>query len=84
MDRGWQKRATVYMPVANVFSMCFVLRKPRARSSRHGAAETNSTRNPEVADSIPGLAQRVKDLVFHELWCRSQMRLGSGIAVAMV
>ena len=29
----------------------------------HGAAETNSTRNHEVVDSIPGLAQQVKDLV---------------------
>ena len=31
-------------------------------SSRHGAAETNPTRNHEVAGSIPGLAHRVKDL----------------------
>ena len=32
------------------------------RSSRRGAAETNPTRNLEVAGSIPGLAQWVKDL----------------------
>ena len=31
-------------------------------NSHHGAAETNLTRNHEVAGSIPGLAQRVKDL----------------------
>ena len=32
------------------------------RSSRHGAAETNPTRNHEVACLIPALAQWVKDL----------------------
>ena len=32
-------------------------------SSRHGTAETNPTRNRGVAGSIPGLTQRVKDLV---------------------
>ena len=31
------------------------------RSSRHGVAETNPTKNHEVAGSIPGLAQGVKD-----------------------
>ena len=32
------------------------------RSSHCGAAEMNLTRKHEVASSIPGLAQRVKDL----------------------
>ena len=31
---------------------------------------TNPTRNDEVAGSIPGLAQWVKDLVLLWLWCR--------------
>ena len=34
-----------------------------SRSSHHGAVETNTTRNHEVAGYIPGLAQWVKDLV---------------------
>ena len=29
--------------------------------------------------SIPGLAQWVGDLCCHELWCRSQMQLGSAL-----
>ena len=39
---------------------------------------TNLTRNHEVEGLIPGLAQWVKDPV-----CRSKMRLGSCIAVAL-
>ena len=31
---------------------------------------TNPTRNHEVADSIPGLAQEVKDPALLWLWCR--------------
>ena len=40
------------------------------------------TRNYEVADSIPDLAQ-LKMQHCCELWCRSQMWLGSGVAVAL-
>ena len=35
--------------------------KTEFRSSYHGAAEMNPTRNHEVAGSIPSLAQWVKD-----------------------
>ena len=53
-------------------------------SSCHGAAETNPTRNPEVAGLIPGLAQWVKDPgVAMSCGGRSQTGLGSGIAVAV-
>ena len=43
----------------------------------------NPTRNPEVSGSIPGLAQWVKVRPCPELWCRSQTRLGSGVAMAL-
>ena len=36
--------------------------KPLIGSSCRGAAETNPIRNHEVGDSIPSLAQQVKDL----------------------
>ena len=44
---------------------------------------TNPTRNHEGTGLIPGLAQWAKDL-HHELWCRSQTWLGSGVAVAVI
>ena len=40
---------------------------------------TTPNRNHEVAVSIPGLAQRCR-----ELWCSSQTPLGSHVAVALV
>ena len=43
---------------------------------------TNPTSLHEDMDLIPGLVQWVK-IHCHELWCRSQMRLRSGIAVAV-
>ena len=42
---------------------------------------TNLTRNYEVVGSIPGLAQGIKDLLL--LWCGSQRRLGTCVAVAL-
>ena len=44
-----------------------------------GAAEMNPPSNHEIVGLIPGLAQRVKDLV---LPCRLQTWLGTPVAVA--
>ena len=47
---------------------------------------TNLTRNHEVAGSTGcGLTAHsgLKIPHCHELWCRSQMQLGSGVAVAL-
>ena len=53
--------------------------KEERNSSHHSAAETNPTRNHEVAGSLSGLRiQRCP-----ELWCRLQTRLRSGIAVSV-
>ena len=50
--------------------------------SRCGAAETNPTRNHEVAGSIPGLAQGVKDPVF-AMSCGVGHRHGSDLVVLL-
>ena len=57
-------------------------KKISIQNSCIGAAEANLTRNREVAGSIPGLAQWIKDLCCHELWCKSQLRSGVAVAVA--
>ena len=58
--------------------MLYIFNLLKVRSSHLGTAETNPTRYYEVAGSIPGLAQWVKDLACRcgsdptllWLWCR--------------
>ena len=71
------------------FLMCafsainFPLNIAFAGSSHRGTVETNLTRNHEVVGLTPGLAQWLRIWYCHELWCRSQTWLGSGIAMAL-
>ena len=44
-------------------SNLLIFKNDHLRSSYRGAEETNPARNDEVAGSIPGLLQGVKDLV---------------------
>ena len=75
---------TLFLPLPQILLHIIILLSKKwlkiLGSSPRGAAEANLTRNHEVASSIPGLR------IWHccELWCGSQMRLGSGIAVAVV
>ena len=52
------------------------------KSSRRGVAETNLTSIHEDVGSIPGLTSGSEIWHCYELWCRSQMHLGS-VAVAV-
>ena len=49
-----------------------------------GVPVLNPTGINKDTESISGLIQWVKDLVWRELWCRTQMQLRSFIAVAVV
>ena len=59
-----------------------ITQKKRGRSL-HGSVETNPTSNHEDAGSFPGLEGGLRIRHCCELWCRPQMWLGSGTAVAV-
>ena len=46
-----------------VWKIVCINKKKKIRSSHHGTAETNQTKNHEVAGLIPGLDQWVEDPV---------------------
>ena len=54
------------------------------KSSHCGSAITNPTSIHEDAGSISAPPSALRIWHCHELWYRSQMQLGSGVAVAVV
>ena len=60
------------------------IRLNNIQSSHLGAVETNPTRNHELLVRALASLSGLRIRCCCELWCRSQTRLGSGIAVAVV
>ena len=65
------------------YDLIFVENKQTNRRSHHGSAETNLISIHRDAGSISGSLSGLRIWCCCDLWCRSQMRLRSGIAVAV-
>ena len=61
MTTDYQNEYTTVLQMDFILVALTAMKKQAFGSSCRGATETNPTRNHEVAGSIPGLAQWVKD-----------------------
>ena len=76
------KQLLLYLLISTVSLIQFLRHK--TRSSHCGSAVMNPTNIHEDSGSICGLAQWIKGSnLACELWCRSQTRLGSCVAVSV-
>uniref|UniRef100_A0A8D0QFR3 Uncharacterized protein n=1 Tax=Sus scrofa TaxID=9823 RepID=A0A8D0QFR3_PIG len=81
----WQGKGRLFLPfVKKTFGLKQVGKKLIKREFFRGTAERNPTRN-HVNLRVQSLASLsgLRILRCRELWCRSKMRLGSGVAVAL-
>ena len=73
-------RCVLHINCASIKTLCALIANTKEWSSHCDATETNPNRNHEVMDSIPGLAQWVKDLAL-PLSCSVGCRYGLNLAL---
>ena len=82
LDIGGYKAGTV-SKVTPTSRAVVVFTPTKASNSHHGSADINPPRICEDAHSMPASFSRIRIRGCPELCCRSQMQLGSHIALAM-